>query len=325
MPSGRRKVKWLACRDAFHRRRKCCQPLRPAHFGGHRDAVRSGKVSTRAKVFICYARQDAGLCKELRAHLSSVQWSQDPTYEVWYDGAIDTGNDWPDDLHQQLQQADIFIVLLSKWLLASKFVRDTEFKVIEQRRARQACTVLVVPTAEVALTHTPFARIQAVLPKPITAYARHDDAWPMVCHAVEAAAATYVHKGSDPSRKQAKQSLPADDEALAPIIPIRRARPASKATTATNDAVDLRSTFKALPLLSDPGWASFNLRAARTRSQLQQALRGNALSPWMYEQALILSAALDRLCQPSTDAHGRTKALGDARRAVQELTGGTAP
>jgi hypothetical protein len=287
----------------------------------HRDPVDSVSVSTRAKVFICYARRDETLCEELRAHLSNVQWSHKPTYEVWYDGAIEPGIDWPDRVHNELHQADIFIILLSKWLLQSSYVRDTELPVIERRRNGHECAVIVVQTTPLELTHTPFARIQTVLPKPLSAYARRDDAWPLVIRAVEnaALAAQRLISAAAPQRR-----APERGDKLAAIIPIRppqRTRTGTKSPADGQHTIDqLLTTLDMLQLSTDPGWASFDLRSKSTRHYLREVLRFELLSPWLHEQALMLQAALQRLCDPSTDSSARSNALRNARKAVQELS-----
>ncbi len=151
-----------------------------------------------AKVFICYARKDRDFCNELRASLGMIRWEAKPSFEVWHDDDVEVGADWPDELRQKLFQADIFVVLLSMWLLQSEFIRDFEFPVISERRSRRQASVIVVPITRLELGTTPFASIRHALPKPLSEYLRRPDAWQLVTRAVLSAATHRVHQKAKP-------------------------------------------------------------------------------------------------------------------------------
>jgi TIR domain len=284
--------------------------------------VQAGEVSPRARVFICYARRDENLCADLRACLDSVLWDAQPPFEVWYDRNIEAGKDWPDELHEKLATADIFVVLLSKWLLASEFVRETEYSVIEERRRRGECAVIVVQTTPLELRHTPFGRVQAPLAKPLSGYSRRDDAWPDVLRAVlKAAAAPIASKATATASDGKSRRDVADDRRLADVIPLRRRRVDSHLqSSGAKEALDrICDSLGSLPLREDPGWASFELRTITSRQALDQEIRAGSLDPWMHEQALLLRSAIQRLGDPGTPPAVRIDALSDAQRAASKL------
>ena len=69
-------------------------------------------------VFVSYAHKDGHLVyPEIKAlHDSGVR--------IWFDGGIDPGNEWPEDIAQALLKAKMFLVFVTPSAVESKNVRD---------------------------------------------------------------------------------------------------------------------------------------------------------------------------------------------------------
>ena len=69
-------------------------------------------------VFVSYAHKDAHMVyPEIKAlHDSGVR--------IWFDGGIDPGNEWAEDISKALENAHIFLVFITPVAVESHNVRD---------------------------------------------------------------------------------------------------------------------------------------------------------------------------------------------------------
>lgn len=63
--------------------------------------------------------------------------------EVWCDLQIKPGDAWDDEIKRKLNEADIFLFLMSTDLLASKYVQDVELPIARMRH--EGRTARIVP------------------------------------------------------------------------------------------------------------------------------------------------------------------------------------
>ncbi len=168
------------------------------------------------KTFIIYARKDEAFKNDLLLHLrgSLVETGH---LEVWQDGEILPGEDWEKKIEQQLEAAELFLVLLSIHSLTSEFIRKKELvKALEQKSR-----IVPILVRNCFWQKNPvFAGLQG-LPrnmKPVTSFADPDDAWTEVMATlhdmVEAIRATQkspapVPKSPATPKKTPTQAVPA--------------------------------------------------------------------------------------------------------------------
>ncbi|MCC6463310.1 MAG: SUMF1/EgtB/PvdO family nonheme iron enzyme [Saprospiraceae bacterium] len=127
------------------------------------------------KTFIIYSRQDDSYKNDLLKHLSGTL-VETGHLEVWQDGEILPGEDWKEKIEQQLETADLFLVLLSIDSLNSDFIKNTELKKALERKSR-IVPILVRPCFW--QNHPVFAGLQG-LPKnmkPVSSFSERDEAW----------------------------------------------------------------------------------------------------------------------------------------------------
>lgn len=76
------------------------------------------------KLFVCYARVDKPLCKQIVRQLEAV-------HDVWYDRRIHAGQDWWQTVHKRLRWCEGFIYLLSPESIVSEYCQR-EFSVAQE-------------------------------------------------------------------------------------------------------------------------------------------------------------------------------------------------
>jgi hypothetical protein len=96
-------------------------------------------------IFISYAHEDERWLRKLRPHLESlVQDVAEISY--WDDGKIKTGEDWRQEIRNQLSVARAALLLVSADFLASKFIRNDELPTLlsqaESRKTRLYCLIV---------------------------------------------------------------------------------------------------------------------------------------------------------------------------------------
>jgi len=84
------------------------------------------------RIFISYSHQDEACKDKLLAQLNVLQLEGHCT--VWHDRDIEIGSKWYHDIIAALDQAQIFILLISPGFLTSTFIRDQEVPRILARR-----------------------------------------------------------------------------------------------------------------------------------------------------------------------------------------------
>ncbi len=162
---------WLIESDEWSR-----LPASEPSISGHADAP---------TVLVSYARNDASFFEELSAHLSLLQ--RKGLIQLWHEGRIRAGEAWEDAISNQLQNADIFILLVSADLLASDFVWDHELKIILKRQQQEKAKVIPVIIRPCLWQDTPLANFQA-LPadgRPVSQSPNPDRTWLIIARQVE--------------------------------------------------------------------------------------------------------------------------------------------
>ena len=115
------------------------------------------------KVFVSYAHKDYKLWDALKTHLDILK--NEGLIQWWFDGQLRPGSDWSQGIRQELEQADVVILMLSNAFFASDYIRGVEMNYIqgaEVKNARQR-------------QQTGKAEIMPVLLEPTAAYDNH--AW----------------------------------------------------------------------------------------------------------------------------------------------------
>jgi len=123
-------------------------------------------------VFTSYAHKDEDMREELDVHLAMIK--RQPAIKVWNDREIIPGDEWDDSIKEELNSADIILLLVSPRFLASRYIYDVEIKTALERHENKSAIVVPIILKACDWTVTEFAKLQA-LPRNATPVNKWDD------------------------------------------------------------------------------------------------------------------------------------------------------
>ncbi len=130
------------------------------------------------RAFISYSHQDAGALDRLHVHLANLQ--REGRIETWYDREILAGDVLEDEIGQELEAADLFLLMVSPDFIASNYCVEREMRrALERHDTGDAriVPIIVEPCDWAAMP--PLRRLKAV-PKdgvPISEWANANNAY----------------------------------------------------------------------------------------------------------------------------------------------------
>ncbi|BAU11087.1 hypothetical protein LEP3755_15800 [Leptolyngbya sp. NIES-3755] len=162
-------------------------------------------MSRSIKLFFSYSHRDEELRDQLAAHLATLQRKK--VIESWHDRKIIAGAQWAQDIDDNLNSADVILLLISPDFLNSDYCSVIELnQAMERHNAGKACVIPVI------LRHAdwhdePFAALQA-LPKnakPIVTWSDRDEAFLDVVRGIRRAVTALLNQPVEPT--PAEESL----------------------------------------------------------------------------------------------------------------------
>lgn len=172
-------------------------------------------MSRPVTLFFSYAHEDEALRDELAKHLSIMR--RQGIIADWSDRDITAGSEWANEIDDNLDSADIVLLLVSPDFIASDYCYDIEMKrALERHEAREAIVIPVIlrPTR---WQNAPFSKLKA-LPKhgkPVTRWKDQDEALLYITDAIHQIAEMQAKKPAPPRRSVP----PATPSASAPAAP----------------------------------------------------------------------------------------------------------
>jgi hypothetical protein len=95
------------------------------------------------RAFISYSHHDVGALDRLHVHLANLQ--REGRIETWYDREILAGNVLGDEISQELEAADLFLLMISPDFIASNYCVDREMqRALERHDAGEARVVPII-------------------------------------------------------------------------------------------------------------------------------------------------------------------------------------
>jgi len=139
-------------------------------------------ASEPVSIFFSYSRKDEALMRELESHLEPLRLSR--LIESWHDGCITPGEEWEPQIKENLQKAQIILLLISVNFISSKYCNAVELtQAIKRHKSGDALVIPLIlkpcmwhpiPVGEMTL-----GELQA-LPKdalPVTRWDDRDEAY----------------------------------------------------------------------------------------------------------------------------------------------------
>lgn len=129
------------------------------------------------KLFISYSHRDEAHKEDLDEHLTMLK--RQNIISLWHDRKIIPGDNWKDQIDDNLEKADIIIFLVSSSFLASDYCFDKEVKRAMQKKEEGSAEIISIILRPCDWKSCDFARFQAVPKdaKPITDWKDKDTAW----------------------------------------------------------------------------------------------------------------------------------------------------
>ncbi|MEH2071895.1 MAG: toll/interleukin-1 receptor domain-containing protein [Nostoc sp.] len=134
-------------------------------------------MSNPVKVFFSYSHKDEALRDELATHLSMMK--RQGIIEAWHDREISAGSEWANAIDDNLEVADIILLLVSANFLASDYCYDKEMTRAMERHETREARVIPIILKPTDWNGAPFGKLQA-LPKnakPVTTWPDQDEAF----------------------------------------------------------------------------------------------------------------------------------------------------
>lgn len=128
-------------------------------------------------IVVSYAREDQRHLEGLILHLTPLERSN--KIRLWYDGLIQAGQRWDEEIIKNLEQADIILLLVSADFLVSDFVYEVEVQRALERHSEGKAIVVPIILRPCDWSSTPFGDLQA-LPRnarPVSMWESQDEAY----------------------------------------------------------------------------------------------------------------------------------------------------
>lgn len=137
------------------------------------------------RLFYSYSHNDEQLRNELETHLKILQ--RTGRIQEWHDRKFTAGDEWKGKIDENLNKADIILLLISSDFIASDYCWDVEMRRAMERHETNKAKVIPVILRDVNWSGAPFCKLQA-LPKDakaVTLWANKDTAWRDVSDGIE--------------------------------------------------------------------------------------------------------------------------------------------
>ena len=135
-------------------------------------------------LFISYSHVDEDLKNELVKHLEPLRRRKE--IDAWHDRKIKPGEDWAHEISDNLEKADIVLLLISIDFINSKYCYEMELQTAMERNSKGDAVVVPIILRNCLWHNTPFAKLQA-LPKDgraVTSFEDRDDALTTVAEGI---------------------------------------------------------------------------------------------------------------------------------------------
>jgi hypothetical protein len=154
---------------------------------GQRAPVDSKITSVRMRLFCSYSHRDDRHRETLDLYLLLLQ--REGFISQWSDRQITPGQEWDKAIQENLEAADIILLLVSQDFLASSYAYEKEMLRAIERHDKGEARVIPVIVRPSDWHSAPFAKLQALPPagKAVTLWKPRDQAWLAVAQGIRKA------------------------------------------------------------------------------------------------------------------------------------------
>jgi hypothetical protein len=140
------------------------------------------------KLFFSYSHRDEDLRDELEIHLAALK--RQGVIETWHDRRIGAGKDFGSEISEHLEEAQVILLLVSPYFIASDYCYDVELTRALQRHEAGTARIIPVIIHPCDWHSLAFGMLNATPKdgKPISKYPNRHDAFLEITVAIRAAA-----------------------------------------------------------------------------------------------------------------------------------------
>lgn len=172
------------------------------------------------EVFFSYSHRDEKYRDKLATHLSMLQ--NQGVIESWHDRNINAGEEWAEAIDDNLNTADIILLLISADFLASRYCYEIEMKQAMARHESGEAKVIPIILRPVDWSGAPFGKLQAFPKnaKPVTKWSPQDEAFTNIAQGIRQAATQMaeVLQSKKPTQTTTTTAKPPEQEPIAAAI-----------------------------------------------------------------------------------------------------------
>lgn len=175
------------------------------------------------KLFFSYSHKDEQLRDELEIHLAMLK--RQKVLSAWHDRRIGAGADIDSTVSQHLEEADVILLLVSPYFLASDYCYDVEMRRALERHEDGSATVIPVILEPCDWHPAPFGGLRATPTdgKPVTKFANQHDAFLEIVRDIRGAATTHPDSGTPSPQDTTPRAVPVVDPARSSNLRLRKA------------------------------------------------------------------------------------------------------
>lgn len=140
-----------------------------------------------AKLFFSYSHRDGDLRNELETHLAALK--RESVIETWHDRRIGAGREFDNEISQHLEEAEIVLLLISPYFIASDYCYEIEMKRAMERHNKGEARVIPVILEPCDWQRLPFGKLLLTPTdgKPISKFPNKHDGFLEVTRAIRTA------------------------------------------------------------------------------------------------------------------------------------------
>ena len=162
-------------------------------------------------IFFSYSHKDEDLRNELEIHLASLK--RQGVVSTWHDRRIAAGEEFAGKISENLESADIILLLVSPYFIASDYCYEVEMKRALERHESGEAKVIPVILHPCDWHGTPFGKLLAAPTdgKPVSKFPNLHDAFLDITLAIRGVAEKITGAVTSPVGIAASPSLPSND------------------------------------------------------------------------------------------------------------------
>ncbi|GCE15641.1 hypothetical protein KTT_55000 [Tengunoibacter tsumagoiensis] len=172
------------------------------------EKTSESKIQKPIKIFFCYAHEDELLLQKLQKQLGALR--KLGLLDFWHDRDISAGTNWQQEINQQLDEAQIILLLVSPDFVNSDYCYSTEMEQALERHRQGTNYVIPIILRPVHWQGTPFSHLQ-VLPtdaKPLSGWSNLDEAFFDVAEGIKKVVEAFLKEEKTQDGKQIRTNKP---------------------------------------------------------------------------------------------------------------------